>query len=52
MTTFYNRSVAVGRMRFVAPNLRMQTIVANQCPVDGTMLTGVDLISFGVKRKQ
>ncbi|NJL39736.1 MAG: phycobiliprotein lyase [Leptolyngbyaceae cyanobacterium RM2_2_4] len=52
MTTFYNRSVAVDQMRFVAPDLRMRTIVTYQRPTDGTVPTVIDLIGFGVERKQ
>jgi hypothetical protein len=52
MTTFYNRSVAVDQMRFVAPDLRMRTIVTYQRPADGSIPTVIDLIGFGVERKQ
>lgn len=52
MTTFYNRSVAVDQMRFVAPDLRMRTIVTYQRPADGSVPTVIDLIGFGVERKQ
>lgn len=52
MTTFYNRSVAVDQMRSVAPDLRVRTIVTYQRPADGSIPTVVDLINFGVERKQ
>ncbi|HIK53842.1 MAG TPA: phycobiliprotein lyase [Synechococcales cyanobacterium M55_K2018_004] len=51
MTTYYNRSVAVDQMRFVAPDLRMRTIVTYQRPAAGEVPTVIDLIGFGVERK-
>ncbi|GAB4443009.1 MAG: phycobiliprotein lyase [Cyanobacteria bacterium J069] len=51
MTTFYNRSVAVDQMRFVAPDVRMRTIVTYQRPAPGETPTVIDLIGFGVERK-
>ncbi|MGG6293431.1 phycobiliprotein lyase [Leptolyngbya sp. AN02str] len=52
MTTFYNRSVAVDQMRFVAPDMRMRTIVTYQRPSAGEVPTVIDLIGFGVERRQ
>ncbi len=52
MTTYYNRSVAVDQMRFVKPNLRLRTIVTYERPQDGSMPTVINLIGFGVERKQ
>lgn len=52
MTTFYRRSVAVDQMRFLAPDVRMRTIVTYQRPQDGEVPTVIDLIGFGVERKQ
>ncbi len=52
MTTFYSRSVAVDQMRFVAPNLRMRTIVTYQRPAVDEVPTVIDLMGFGVERKQ
>lgn len=51
MTTFYNRSVAVDQMRFIAPDVRMRTIVTYQRPPAGETPTVIDLIGFGVERK-
>lgn len=51
MTTFYNRSVAVDQMRFIAPDVRMRTIVTYQRPPVGETPTVIDLIGFGVERK-
>lgn len=52
MTTYYNRSVAVDQMRFVDPNLRLRTIVTYQRPTDGSLPSVIDLVGFGVERKQ
>jgi hypothetical protein len=52
MTTYYNRSVAVDQMRFVNPDLRLRTIVTYQRPTDGSIPTVIDLVGFGVERKQ
>ncbi|NJR38949.1 MAG: phycobiliprotein lyase [Leptolyngbyaceae cyanobacterium CSU_1_4] len=52
MTTYYNRSVAVDQMRFVNPDLRLRTIVTYERPQDGSMPTVINLIGFGVERKQ
>ena len=52
MTTFYNRSVAVDQMRFVAPDVRLRTIVTYQRPQPGEVPTVIDLIGFGVEHKQ
>lgn len=52
MTTYYNRSVAVDQMRFVTSDLRLRTIVTYERPQDGSMPTAINLIGFGVERKQ
>ncbi len=52
MTTFYSRSVAVDQMRFVAPGLRMRTIVTYQRPAADEVPSVIDLIGFGLERKQ
>lgn len=53
MTTYYRRSVAVDQMRFLAPNLRMRTIVTYQRPDDTTQPpSAINLIGFGVERKE
>lgn len=52
MTTYYRRSVAVDQMRFVAPTMRMRTIVTYQRPEDGTPPTVITLLGFGVEYRQ
>lgn len=52
MTTYYRRSVAVDQMRFVAPNLRMRTIVTYQRPETETPPTVITLLGFGVEHRQ
>jgi hypothetical protein len=52
MTTYYRRSVAVDQMRFVAPDLRLRTIVTYQRPEPGQTPTVIDLVGFGVERRQ
>lgn len=52
MTTYYRRSVAVDQMRIVAPDLRLRTIVTYERPQTGTPPTVIDLVGFGVERKQ
>lgn len=52
MTTYYRRSVAVDQMRFVAPDLRLRTIVTYQRPAQGERPSIIDLIGFGVEHKQ
>jgi hypothetical protein len=52
MTTYYNRSVALDQMRLVAPDLRMRTIVTYQRPPVGQVPTVIDLIGFGVEKRQ
>jgi hypothetical protein len=52
MTTFYNRSVAVDQMRFIAPNVRLRTIVTYQRPQPNEIPSVIDLIGFGVEHKQ
>lgn len=55
MTTYYRRSVAVDQMRFVAPNMRLRTIITYQRPpldaVDQTPRQ-IDLIGFGVEHRR
>lgn len=51
MTTYYRRSVAVDQMRFVAPEMRMRTIVTYQRPETGTP-TVITLLGFGVEYRQ
>ncbi len=52
MTTYYRQSVAVDQMRFLAPDLRLRTIVTYQRPQADEPPTVIDLIGFGVERKQ
>jgi hypothetical protein len=51
MTTYYSRTVAVDQMRFVAPDLRIRTIVTYQRPPAGVVPTVINLIGFGMERK-
>jgi hypothetical protein len=52
MTTCYRRSVAVDQMRLVAPDLRIRTIITYQRPESGEAPTVIDLVGFGVERRQ
>ncbi len=52
ITTYYRRSVAVDQMRLVAPDLRLRTIVTYQRPTAGEPPSVIDLVGFGVERKQ
>lgn len=52
MTTYYRQSVAVDQMRFLAPDLRLRTIVTYQRPQANELPTVIDLVGFGVERKQ
>lgn len=52
MTTYYRRSVAVDQMRIIAPDLRLRTIVTYQRPEANEPPTVIDLVGFGVERKQ
>jgi hypothetical protein len=52
MTTQYRRSVAVDQMRLVAPDLRLRTIITYQLPESGEVPTVIDLVGFGVERRQ
>jgi len=52
MTTYYNRSVAVDQMRIVAPDMRLRTILTYQRPPAHQPPTIIDLVGFGVERRQ
>ncbi len=52
MTTYYRRSVAVDQMRMLAPDLRLRTIVTYQRPSDSSAANVIDLVGFGVERRQ
>lgn len=52
MTTYYRSSVAVDQMRLVEPDLRLRTIITYQHPDKNVSPTIIDLIGFGVERRQ
>ncbi|HEY9883132.1 MAG TPA: phycobiliprotein lyase [Thermosynechococcaceae cyanobacterium] len=52
MTTYYRRSCAVDQMRIIAPDLRLRTIVTYQRPEGNVPPSVIDLVGFGVERKQ
>lgn len=52
MTTYYRRSVAVDQMRMVSPDLRIRTIITYQRPDANEIPTIIDLVGFGVERRQ
>ncbi len=52
MTTYYRRSVAVDQMRLIAPDLRLRTIITYQRLEASEMPTVIDLVGFGVERRQ
>lgn len=52
MTTYYRRSVAVDQMRLIAPDVRLRTIVTYHRPQPGEIPSTIDLIGFGVERRQ
>jgi hypothetical protein len=52
MTTYYRRSVAIDQMRLVAPDLRVRTIITYKRPESGEIPTVIDLMGFGVERRQ
>lgn len=51
MTTYYKQSVAVDQMRFITPQLRLRTIITYQRPADDSLPSVVELVGFGVERK-
>jgi hypothetical protein len=52
MTTYYKRSVAVDQMRFLAPDLRLRTIVTYKREADSQQPpTEVSLVGFGLERR-
>lgn len=52
MTTYYRRSVAVDQMRFIAPDLRLRTIVTYQRSAPDEPPRVITLVGFGLERKQ
>jgi hypothetical protein len=52
MTTYYRKSVAVDQMRLIVPNVRLRTIVTYERPQPGEVPTAINLVGFGVERRQ
>ncbi|WP_071515524.1 phycobiliprotein lyase [Geitlerinema sp. PCC 9228] len=52
MTTFYLQSIAVDRMEMATPATRLRTIVSYQRPEQSIPPTQIELIGFGMERKQ
>ncbi len=52
MTTYYSRSVAVDQMRLMSPQLRLRTIVTYQRPAPGVVPTTINLVGFGMERRE
>jgi CpeS-like protein len=52
MMTIYRHSVAVDQMRFVDGDTRLRTIVTYRRPTGHTMPTEIDLVGFGLERRQ
>jgi CpeS-like protein len=52
MTTYYRSSVAIDQMRLVEPDLRLRTIITYQHQDKNVTPTIIDLIGFGVERRQ
>lgn len=52
MITYYRSSVAVDQMRLVEPDLRLRTIITYQRPDINVSPTIIDLVGFGVERRQ
>lgn len=51
MLTYYRRSVALDQMRFVAPDMRLRTIITYDRPTTNDPATVINLVGFGVERK-
>ncbi len=52
MTTYYSRSVAVDQMRLMSPQLRLRTIVTYQRPEPGVVPSVINLVGFGMERRE
>jgi hypothetical protein len=52
MTTYYSRSVAVDQMRLLSPQLRLRTIVTYQRPAPGVVPSTINLVGFGMERRE
>jgi CpeS-like protein len=52
MTTYYRRSVAVDQMRLVTSDTRLRTIVTYDRPTNNQPPSIINLVGFGVEKKQ
>jgi hypothetical protein len=52
MTTYYSQSVAVDQMRLMSPRLRLRTIVTYQRPAAGVIPSVINLVGFGLERRE
>lgn len=52
MTTYYSQSVAVDQMRLMSPRLRLRTIVTYQRPTPGAVPSVINLVGFGMERRE
>jgi hypothetical protein len=52
MTTYYSKSVAVDQMRLMSPQLRLRTIVTYQRPKPGVVPSVINLVGFGMERRE
>jgi hypothetical protein len=52
MTTYYSKSVAVDQMRLMSPQLRLRTIVTYQRPEPGVTPSVINLVGFGMERRE
>ncbi len=52
MMTIYSNSVAVDQMRFVDGDTRLRTIVTYRRPMGHEMPTDINLVGFGLERRQ
>jgi hypothetical protein len=52
MTTYYSKSVAVDQMRLMSPQLRLRTIVTYQRPEPGVVPSVINLVGFGMERRE
>jgi CpeS-like protein len=51
LTTYYSRSVAVDQIRLIDNHTRLRTIVTYQRPQPGEVPTVINLVGFGLERK-
>jgi CpeS-like protein len=52
MTTYYSQSVAVDQMRLLSPHLRLRNIVTYQRPAPGMVPSVINLVGFGMERRE